>query len=68
MKIPDHCERCNKKTNTLIVSFFNTEWICLECQEKEKAHPDYQKAKEAELEAVINGNFNFPGIGKPTDL
>jgi hypothetical protein len=28
----------------------------------------YQKAREAERQAVLAGNYNFPGIGKPDDL
>jgi len=45
------------------MSRFNTECICLKCADKEKGHPDYCKAVEAEIEAIRNGNFNFKGIG-----
>lgn len=62
------CGRCRKGTNMTTCSFFNTEMICPACEEKEMAHPDYKKAKEAEAEAVRSGNYNFPGIGKPSDL
>ena len=50
------------------MSFFNTEEICLPCVEKEQQHPDFEKAKEAEREAVKAGNLNFPGIGLPEGL
>jgi hypothetical protein len=50
------------------MSRFNTDWICLACEEKERAHPLYKKASEAELAAVRSGDFNFKGIGKPADL
>jgi len=40
----------------------------MECEDKEKAHPLYQKAVEAESAAVRQGNYNFEGIGKPADL
>ena len=38
------------------------------CQGKEKQHPDYERAREAELAAIRKGNWNFEGIGKPQDL
>jgi hypothetical protein len=51
-----------------IMSRFNTDEICMECEEKEKKHPDYPRAVKAEAAAVRAGNYNFPGIGKPADL
>lgn len=63
-----HCERCFKKTAVVIMSMFNTEMICLECQAEEKKHPDYQIARDIEHQHVVDGNYNFPGIGKPDDL
>ena len=63
------CERCGKITIGLIMmSIFNTEMICLDCNKKEIVHPDYRRAKETELKEVKNGNYNFKGIGKPKDL
>jgi hypothetical protein len=62
------CERCGKLTIGLIMSIFNTEMICIDCKEKEDVHPDYRRAKNRELEAVKQGNYNFKGIGKPNDL
>jgi hypothetical protein len=50
------------------MSRFNTEHCCLHCLAAEKAHPDYPKAVEAELAAVKAGDYNYPGIGKPSDL
>ena len=68
--IKPYCERCGKSTKgeAVRMSFFNTEMCCLDCLEKERKHPDYQKAKEAELAALRRGERNFPGIGKPQDL
>ncbi len=40
----DKCERCEKKTTEIIMSVFNTQMICLECSEKEKEHPQYEKS------------------------
>ena len=33
-----------------------------------KSHPDYEKARQSETQAVQHGDYNFPGIGKPSDL
>ena len=57
------CHRCDKKTNTHTMSWFNTDLICMDCSNKEKSHPKYQEAKDKELEQVKKGNYNFEGIG-----
>jgi len=63
------CDRCGQVMGGFTMSFFNTEYICFECDEKERAHPDYAKAKAAELASIKPGEPNyFPGIGKPADL
>lgn len=62
------CDRCGKKTNAATMSMFNTDMLCMNCLRKEKNHPDYQKARDAEHAAVASGDYNFPGIGKPDDL
>ena len=64
----NHCDRCRKEAQITTMSFFNTDIICMECGEKEQNHPKYKEAKEAEVQAVANGDYNFPGIGKPSDL
>ena len=45
------------------MSIFNTEMCCDACLGKEKRHPRYKEAKDAEMQAVRNGNYNFEGIG-----
>jgi recombinational DNA repair protein (RecF pathway) len=62
------CERCKTPTGITTGSWFNQEMICLECNEKERAHPAFETAKQAEREAVLQGNYNFVGIGKPQEL
>jgi hypothetical protein len=58
------CDRCGGSlANGRTMSQFNTDCLCLKCAEEEKSHPDYHKAVDAELEAICNGNLNFPGIG-----
>ena len=48
------------------MSMFDTKMICMECEQKEREHPDYKKAKQAELDAVKRGKYNFEGIGHPS--
>ncbi len=64
----NHCARCDKETLATIMSMFNTDTLCLECKALEKAHPDYEKARDAESEQVRKGNYYFHGIGLPADL
>ena len=59
-----NCTRCDGSlADGRTMSRFNTDCICLKCAEAEKTHPDYQKAIDAEVAAIRNGNLNFPGIG-----
>ena len=62
------CDRCKKPVRALRMSMFNTEMCCQACLTKESRHRDYKKAVEAERQAVLSGNHNFEGIGKPDDL
>ena len=59
------CDRCGKESNEFTMSWFNTDWLCPECSEKEKKHPRYEEARKAENDAVRHGDYNFPGIGYP---
>lgn len=59
-----NCQRCGSSLDGgRIMSMVNEQVICLECKAKERKHPNYKKAIEAEREAVKNGNYNFKGIG-----
>lgn len=63
------CPRCgNTLAGGSIMSCFNTEQICLDCQDRERQHPDYSTAAQAEEKAVRRGETRFAGIGKPADL
>ncbi len=62
------CDRCGETSGAFTMSRFNTEMICLQCDEKERAHPEYERAREVEHAQVMAGNYNYPGIGKPEDL
>ena len=62
------CIRCKKETNTTIMSRFNTDILCKECENKERKHPLYKEAVRVEREHCLRGDYNFEGIGKPVDL
>lgn len=62
------CDRCRKETRSSSMSYFNTDVICPDCDAEERAHPDYERAREIELEHVRNGDYNFRGVGLPHDL
>lgn len=63
-----NCERCKNETLSTTMSMFNTQMCCNTCIQKERNHPDYNKARQAEHEAISRGEYNFPGIGLPEDL
>jgi len=56
------CDRCGKETNITIMSWLNTQIICMECSKNEKSHPRYKEAKEREHQEVLRGNYNYKGI------
>ena len=62
------CERCGNPTTVTQMSLFNTDMCCSVCIEMEKAHPEFPKARARELDELLKGNYNFPGIGLPKDL
>jgi hypothetical protein len=62
------CERCGKQSSGSTGSYFNTEQICFACSKIEREHPAFEEARRAENEAVRNGNYNFGGVGLPSDL
>jgi len=62
------CKRCNEETPTVKMSIFTPEMICNPCHLKETSHPDFEKARQADQDAISKGDFNFPGIGLPNDL
>lgn len=63
-----HCQRCGQKSLGYSMSFFNEDLICFDCIDKERRHPEYAAAHAAEKAAVLRGDYNFPGVGKPLDL
>ena len=61
-----NCQRCLKESNAHIMSMFDVSLICMQCHDAERHHPGYQKARDAELKALKQGDRNFKGIGYPT--
>jgi hypothetical protein len=59
------CGRCGGDARISTCSIFNTDQICQACEAEEKAHPDYERAKETE---AAGGDYNFPGVGLPPEL
>lgn len=58
------CDRCHKPLGTTrIMSMYNTDCICAQCYEKEKQRPDYETARQADINEIKKGNLNFEGIG-----
>lgn len=58
------CDRCHGPlTGGRTMSMFNTDCICMKCAKEERARSDYGKARNAEMDAVRNGDRNFRGIG-----
>lgn len=58
------CDRCGGTLEAgRIMSMFNAECICMKCKDTERRRFDYEKACEAELAQVKQGNMNYAGIG-----
>jgi hypothetical protein len=57
------CQRCNKETIGHIMSMFNTQLICFGCKDSESKREDYDRARDADREAMKKGNYNYKGIG-----
>lgn len=62
------CERCRTLTDCVTGSWFNQQMICPACEKEEAQHPDFEQAKASDNAACQRGEFNFSGIGLPTDL
>jgi len=62
------CDRCGDDLKDgRIMSMFNTQVICMVCKDKETKRQDYEKAVEADLRAIRDGNFNYGSCDEDTD-
>ena len=59
------CQRCYKESGSYIMSMYSDKLVCTCCKEKEVERDDYDRARDAEQEAVRSGDYNFKGIGEP---
>ncbi len=60
----EFCDRCaGSLENGRIMSMFNNDCICMKCKDKEKEHPKYKDAQDADHAEIVKGNYNFAGIG-----
>jgi hypothetical protein len=59
------CDRCKKATHTYTMSWFNEDYICMQCNDEEEKHPDFEFAKNVEVAYTRRGNMNYPGVGYP---
>lgn len=59
------CDRCGTPTGVTRMSMFNTQDLCPACVDEERGHPDYDHACKVEGDAVLAGDYNFPGVGWP---
>ncbi len=62
------CDRCGSESGYSTGSYFDTAQICLDCAERERAHPKFDYARKIETQQCKQGNFNYPGIGLPPEL
>lgn len=62
------CDRCHQDALATIVSYFNHDTLCFACKNRERQHPQYRAAVEAECKAVLSGDLNYQGIGLPPEL
>lgn len=59
-----YCDRCFKPLNGgRIMSFINTDCLCMNCAKAERQLSRFKESHEAEIAEVRRGNYNFPGIG-----
>jgi len=60
------CMRCDSECTGHTMSWFNADWICMECDKKEWSHPDYKFVKHVEfLYITKRRDYNYPGPGWP---
>lgn len=59
-----NCDRCGADLSSgRIMSMYNNDVLCMTCKEKETHRSDYHQAVQADVDAIKQGNPNFPGIG-----
>jgi hypothetical protein len=63
------CVRCNNMCQSgSVLSAFDLNFVCLECDDLERVHPDYDRAATAAFAALQRRDRSFRGIGRPLEL
>lgn len=65
------CQRCKRSFDDpreISKSIFNNQDICKLCATRERSHPEFRKAREALLEEISKGNYDYTGVGLPVEL
>lgn len=63
------CERCKRQIDEpLKTSIFTDQNVCEACIQKERNHPQFEKARDTVQDEMNKGNYKFKGIGLPEDL
>lgn len=57
-----NCDRCRATLTIRIMSWLNEDVICINCSQEETKHERYKEAKEAELNEIKKGNYNYKGL------
>lgn len=57
-----NCDRCKTKLTSRTMSWLNEDVICMDCSDKERSHDKFKQAKEAEIDQVRRGNYNYGGL------
>ncbi len=65
----EYCDRCGKSLKDgRIMSMLNTECICMKCSEKERKHPNFEKARDAEHELIKKNMANTNSISLSSEI
>lgn len=60
MFIPERCQQCWQNT-PVIMSMYDTRWICSDCKDAEKKRPDYDLAVAKDLRSLA-GRMEDPRV------
>lgn len=65
----EYCDKCHNPIGKIRkMSMYNTDCLCEACIKAEQRRSDYKLAQDADIEAIRNGNYNYPGIGYKEEI
>ncbi len=59
----NRCDRCRKQTCVTIKSTFTMDALCMECEQAEREHPDFEKVRAADEAPIRSGTTISLPIG-----